>query len=134
MSLLINAMVSSRIFASLLSLVTSGPLRIFKGSLPYPGIVVSRSLGDDVAQRLGVLCEPEVQVRELIPDDCYLILATDGVWDGMSSQEVATFVDREACSDSNVDAATASSRLNEVALKALDANQIDDNISNDYKV
>ncbi|KAI8048073.1 hypothetical protein BDF22DRAFT_658588 [Syncephalis plumigaleata] len=82
------------------------------------------------AQRLGVLCEPEVQVRELTPDDCYLILATDGVWDGMSSQEVATFVDREACSDSNVDAATASSRLNEVALKALDANQIDDNISN----
>ncbi|KAI8051529.1 phosphatase 2C-like domain-containing protein [Syncephalis plumigaleata] len=107
-----------------------GPLRIFKGSLPYPGIVVSRSLGDDVAQRLGVLCEPEVQVRELTPDDCYLILATDGVWDGMSSQEVATFVDREACSDSGVDAATASSRLNEVALKALDANQIDDNVSN----
>ncbi|KAI8054099.1 hypothetical protein BDF22DRAFT_743072 [Syncephalis plumigaleata] len=61
------------------------PLRIFKGSLPYPGIVVSRSLGDDVAQRLGVL-------------------STDGVWDGMSNQEVATFVDREACFNSGVDA------------------------------
>ncbi|KAI9596540.1 phosphatase 2C-like domain-containing protein [Syncephalis fuscata] len=107
-----------------------GPLRIFKGSLPYPGIVVSRSLGDDVAQRLGVLCEPEVQVRELSPDDCYLILATDGVWDGMSSQEVASFVDNEARSDSGVDASTASLRLNDAALKALDAHQIDDNVSN----
>ncbi|RKP23417.1 phosphatase 2C-like domain-containing protein, partial [Syncephalis pseudoplumigaleata] len=107
-----------------------GPLRIFKGSLPYPGIVVSRSLGDDVAQRLGVLCEPEVQIRELTPDDCYLILATDGVWDGMSSEAAVALVDREARADSGVDAATASARLNAAALKALDAHQIDDNVSN----
>lgn len=71
-----------------------------------------------------------MQVRELTPDDCYLILATDGVWDGMSSQEAATFVDREARSDSGVNATIASSRLNGAALKALDANQIDDNVSN----
>jgi hypothetical protein len=48
----------------------------------------------------------------------------------MSSQEAATFVDREARSDSGVNATIASSRLNGAALKALDANQIDDNVSN----
>ncbi|RKP05315.1 phosphatase 2C-like domain-containing protein, partial [Thamnocephalis sphaerospora] len=107
-----------------------GPLRIFKGSLPYPGIVVSRSLGDDVAQRLGVLCDPDVAVHNLTSEDRYLLLATDGVWDGMSSQAAITLVDRAARSNSGVDANQASKHLNDTALLALDAKQIDDNASN----
>ncbi|KAJ3215198.1 hypothetical protein HK099_006483 [Clydaea vesicula] len=66
----------------------AGPLRIFKGSLPYPGLVVTRSLGDDVATKLGVLSEPEYYEKDINPTDKFVVVASDGVWDGLSNQEV----------------------------------------------
>lgn len=70
-----------------------GPLRIFKGSLPYPGIVVTRTLGDTVAAKLGVICEPDVSVQQIDPSsDALLVLGSDGVWDGLSNQDVIDIV------------------------------------------
>ena len=61
-----------------------GPLRLFNGTMPYPGIVVSRAFGDNVAARLGVSHLPDVLVRPWKPGDRFLILASDGLWDVLS--------------------------------------------------
>ncbi|KAI8869967.1 protein serine/threonine phosphatase 2C, partial [Ramicandelaber brevisporus] len=67
-----------------------GPLRIYNGSLPYPGLVVTRAFGDSSALRLGVISEPEVRCYTLNPArDVGLVLATDGVWDVLQNQHVA---------------------------------------------
>jgi serine/threonine protein phosphatase PrpC len=85
---------------------------------------VSRSLGDTAAQRIGVICTPECSTVELSSRDKYLILATDGLWDGISSEEV-----QGICSKSS-SVTDCSERLLKAGLAGLQKNQIDDNITN----
>lgn len=65
-----------------------GPLRIFKGTLPYPGLVVTRSIGDLVVRKLGVTPQPTVCVVDLTPDDCFLLIGSDGLWDAISNRRL----------------------------------------------
>ena len=65
-----------------------GPVRVFwpDGSFepPYescfPGLAMSRSLGDSCLDEIGVLPVPEVTARALKPKDRFLVMASDGVW------------------------------------------------------
>jgi serine/threonine protein phosphatase PrpC len=34
----------------------------------------------------------QIQVTQLSPDDEFMVLATDGLWDYMTEEEVATFI------------------------------------------
>jgi len=52
---------------------------------------VSRSLGDS-PYRDYITCEPEVVVRDLGPEDEFLVVASDGLWDHMNPTEVVGFV------------------------------------------
>ncbi|KAJ3022836.1 UNVERIFIED_CONTAM: hypothetical protein HDU68_008916 [Siphonaria sp. JEL0065] len=101
-----------------------GPLRIYKGTLPYPGLVVTRTLGDTCATKLGVLSEPEVIERELSKKDQFFVLASDGLWDGLDMEEVIRLTVKYE------NAQKASEILNKRALKSLDAKFIDDNVTN----
>ncbi|KAI8900669.1 phosphatase 2C-like domain-containing protein [Globomyces pollinis-pini] len=102
----------------------AGPLRVFKGSLPYPGIAVTRTLGDAAARKIGVLSDPDVNVIELGENDKYLLLATDGLWDGLNMEEMLK------CIRVNETPDQISHRLIKAGLKGLRAKQIDDNITN----
>ena len=57
-----------------------------------PGLAMSRSLGDGLAQSLGVSCEPEVKQVLLNPTDRFIIIASDGVWEFLSNEAVAKIV------------------------------------------
>jgi protein phosphatase 1L len=39
-----------------------------------------------------VTCEPEILEKEIGPEDEYLVLASDGIWDVMRNEEVAQLV------------------------------------------
>lgn len=49
------------------------------------GLQVTRSLGDADLKSVGVTAEPETTTTQLGPDDSFLIIASDGLWDVMSS-------------------------------------------------
>jgi len=51
---------------------------------------MSRSLGDLVAAKLGVTCDPEVLVHPLTNHDKFIIIASDGVWEFMDNDQVAS--------------------------------------------
>jgi len=104
---------------------TFGPLRIFKGSLPYPGLVVSRSLGDEVARRLGVISKPDINIIDINDKLKFCVLATDGVWDGLSNDEVVEIV--HANMD---DPQKASEQVTQGSLDGMDKLQINDNTTN----
>jgi len=63
-------------------------------------LAVSRALGDFAyktrddlpATAQAVTADPEVIVQARTPEDQFLILACDGIWDVMSSQECVTYV------------------------------------------
>ena len=54
---------------------------------------MTRSIGDLVAGSVGVTCEPEIQVfNGLTPYDKALVIASDGIWDRFTNDEVTSVV------------------------------------------
>ena len=66
--------------------------RIFVKGGNLPGISVSRSFGDCVAQTIGVTAEPFTTEKRVGDTDRYLVLASDGVWEFISDQEAMQIV------------------------------------------
>jgi serine/threonine protein phosphatase PrpC len=62
---------------------------------------VSRAIGDNDMSLLGdydqklVCADPDIYETEITPDDAFLILACDGVWDVISNEQAAQLVSRE---------------------------------------
>lgn len=65
-----------------------GPARVWLGHMDIPGLAMSRSLGDEVAHSAGVSSEAEVHHRKLTPDDKFLIMGSDGLWEFCGNEEV----------------------------------------------
>ena len=57
-----------------------------------PGLAMTRSMGDSVAKSVGVTYEPEIKEFSLTDDDKILVLASDGLWDRISNDEVTRIV------------------------------------------
>ena len=55
-------------------------------------IQVTRSIGDGDLKNAGVTAEPEVAARRLTADDEWLVLATDGLWDVLSHEDVGGMI------------------------------------------
>ena len=53
------------------------------------GLAMARSIGDHAAATIGVIAEPEITEYDVHPDDFCLIIASDGVWELLTSQQVA---------------------------------------------
>jgi serine/threonine protein phosphatase PrpC len=55
---------------------------------------MSRSLGDAIAKKLGVTAEPSIfEVPLNGKSENFAIIASDGVWDVMSNEEVVTYIE-----------------------------------------
>jgi len=54
-------------------------------------LAVSRAIGDKDLKR-WVIAEPEVTSIEKGPEDSFLVIASDGLWDVFTSEEVSSFV------------------------------------------
>jgi serine/threonine protein phosphatase PrpC/CRP-like cAMP-binding protein len=64
------------------------PPRVWSPHGEYPGTAFTRSLGDAIAEELGVFAEPEMLTREVTSADKILVLASDGVFEFLTNQSV----------------------------------------------
>lgn len=71
-----------------------GPLRVWLPRDWTPGLAMTRSIGDTVLSEYGVSPVPEVSYFTVGSTDKFMVLASDGVWEFMTSQEVVDFVGR----------------------------------------
>jgi len=77
-----------------------GPHRVFvKGGVriegvvyDIPGLAMSRALGDVIAHNVGVSAEPDVLTKTLAANDKFIIIASDGVWEFIESEEAVEIV------------------------------------------
>ncbi|KAM3131561.1 hypothetical protein pb186bvf_016345 [Paramecium bursaria] len=69
-----------------------GPQRVWVNGANYPGLAMSRSLGDQVAASVGVSSIPEIFEYQLTVNDKFIILASDGVWEFIDNQTVVDIV------------------------------------------
>lgn len=68
------------------------PLRVFFHDAT--GLAMSRSIGDDALKPAGVVAEADVTHWTLTPEDEFVVVASDGVWEFIPSQEAAEVVGR----------------------------------------
>jgi integrin-linked kinase-associated serine/threonine phosphatase 2C len=68
-----------------------GPLRVWADE-EGPGIAMTRTLGDFQAKKIGLISEPEIDHLWLKSRDQFIVVASDGVWDVMTSAEVVGFI------------------------------------------
>ncbi|KAK7363660.1 hypothetical protein VNO77_05810 [Canavalia gladiata] len=78
------------------------PPRLWVPNGMYPGTAFTRSIGDSLAETIGVVAIPEVSTVQLTPNHLFFIVASDGIFEFLSSQTVvdmaARYTDpRDAC-------------------------------------
>ncbi|XP_073129460.1 probable protein phosphatase 2C 72 [Henckelia pumila] len=76
-----------------------------------PGLAMSRAFGDFVLKYHGIIAIPDISYHRLSPNDQFLVLASDGVWDVLRNEDVVAIVSaahsEEAAAKSVVDATIA---------------------------
>ena len=94
-----------------------GPYRVFEkeNDSVYPGLAISRTIGDDDAKKLGVVFEPDLFKYELKENDKVIIIGTDGLWDILSNEEAIQIVGE--CKDNNKKCQEAAKILVDYATK-----------------
>lgn len=70
----------------------SDPPRLWMQNGMYPGTAFTRSVGDSIAEKIGVVAVPEVLTVQLTPKNPFFLLASDGVFEFLSSQAVVDMV------------------------------------------
>jgi serine/threonine protein phosphatase PrpC len=69
-----------------------GPQRVWLATMMMPGLAMTRSFGDHVAESVGVIPEPEIMDHVITPNDRFMVLASDGVWEFLDNQAVVDLV------------------------------------------
>ncbi|PXF44480.1 phosphatase 2C 12 [Gracilariopsis chorda] len=70
-----------------------GPQRVWLPDEWLPGLAMTRSIGDTILSKYGVVPTPELSVTRVGAQEQFVVLASDGVWEFMSSEEVVQLVD-----------------------------------------
>ena len=65
-----------------------GPYRVWEGDKDYPGLAMSRSIGDLAAKKVGVIPNPLIKEYTIDHNSKYLIICSDGVWEFLSNENV----------------------------------------------
>ena len=65
-----------------------GPYRVFARGKDYPGLAMSRSIGDFVGKRYGIIAEPGIVEYYIGNNTKFFVLGSDGVWEFLSNDLV----------------------------------------------
>lgn len=70
-----------------------GPSRVYAKDEDGPGLAMSRSLGDTVAEKLGVIAVPDVKIcRRQFEKDRAIVLCSDGVTEFLTNEQIGEIV------------------------------------------
>ena len=58
----------------------------------FPGVALSRSIGDKCASSLGVICDPEILEFDIKINIKYIVIGSDGIWEYMSNRRIMELV------------------------------------------
>ena len=70
----------------------AGPDRVWKKDNDVPGLAMSRSFGDEIGHEVGVIVNPEINEYEFVNEDKFIVIASDGIWEFISNEEVVKIV------------------------------------------
>ena len=66
----------------------NGPFRVWDGNNNYPGLAMSRSIGDLKGKKCGLISEPEIIEYNLDQRSKYMVICSDGVWEFLNNEDI----------------------------------------------
>ena len=87
-------------------LLNSETPRVYYKGAGFPGLAMTRSIGDDMAKCCGIIPEPEVRSIQLESTDAFVIIGSDGVWEYMTNEVVVKIVHKNGKEKANESIAT----------------------------
>ena len=72
--------------------IFEGPNRVYVKGKTYPGLSLTRSIGDLEAEKIGIISEPEIFVKKLDSTCKYIVMGSDGLWDVIKPYDVRRIV------------------------------------------
>ena len=63
----------------------TGPFRVWVKDQDYPGLAMSRSIGDLKSKTIGVISEPGILEYDVNESTKFIVIASDGVWEFMEN-------------------------------------------------
>lgn len=69
-----------------------GPPRVWLAEVDVPGLGMSRSIGDEVSQTVGVISVPEIIPHQIQSNDIFAIWASDGVFEFLSNEAACSII------------------------------------------
>ncbi|WMV26036.1 hypothetical protein MTR67_019421 [Solanum verrucosum] len=66
--------------------------RVWLPNSDSPGLAMARAFGDFCLKDFGLISVPEISYRRLTGKDEFIVLATDGIWDVLTNDEVVKIV------------------------------------------
>ena len=81
-----------------------GPERVWNKEMDGPGLAMSRSFGDEIGHKIGVVVDPEIMEHYFLKEDKFIILGSDGIWEFISNNEVVDIV-KNYYLDNNIEGA-----------------------------
>jgi serine/threonine protein phosphatase PrpC len=76
--------------------IKGNPPRVWVKGNDFPGTAFTRSIGDRVAENIGVIADPEIETKSLTENDKYLVIASDGVFEFLTNKQVMAIVEKSA--------------------------------------
>ena len=86
------------------------PARVWLRDAQLPGLAMSRSVGDTVGKAAGVISTPEITTHVLTENDLFCIIASDGLWEFIESDEAVQMVSKHEPPIKALDKCMAESR------------------------
>ena len=59
-----------------------------------PGLTVSRTFGDRVARKYGIISEPHISCTKLKFEEEFLLLGTDGLFSHVTDQDLVSIINQ----------------------------------------
>lgn len=69
-----------------------GPKRIWVKDEKFPGMAISRTIGDEVLKTVGVIDDPDFIEKKVGKDAAFIVTASDGIWEFISNEELMEIV------------------------------------------
>ena len=68
--------------------IKKGPYRVWINNKNYPGLAMSRSIGDLIATNIGVIPLPEIYEINISENSKFILICSDGVWEILNNNNV----------------------------------------------
>ena len=72
--------------------IYEGPNRVYVKNKTYPGLSLSRSIGDLIGEEVGIISEPDIKIKNIDSTCKYLVMGSDGLWDMVKPYDVNRIV------------------------------------------